>query len=433
MNSGAAARIRRAVHFFGSGVLDQVLLSAVSFLAGFVLIRFTDDEAYGQFVLANSTILLFQSAQGAWMSGPAGATAPKRDLEQRQLMLGSLGASQKRFLRRIVMPLLALPVAGFLLHICTGLVAAATAATIVASWSALERGWIRSLLLIYQRPADVLQADIVYAVVMAVGVAIVSRIHYAAGPWAICAMILASRAGELAARRRTDPGLRWEAAAAKPFWREMRPLGLWASFGAVTYWLFAQSYNYVLATRLDLTAVTAVNATRLVLMPVFVFTLGFNMLLTPVTANWLATSGAAAMIRKLALLTVAVLLGDLLYFAVMWPLRHWLITDLMRKTIADQDRLLILWACVAVIFLLREVLQAALFAMYRVKSMAWLMGASAVVSLSLMWVGIAWWGAAATLIGQVVGELINLVGLAWLLHVHVRELARGASLPTTPA
>ena len=122
----------------------------------------------------------------------------------------------------------------------------------------------------------------------------------------------------------------------------------------MTYWLFAQSYNYVLATRLDLTAVTAVNATRLVLMPVFVFTLGFNMLLTPVTANWLANSGAAAMIRKLALLTVAVLIGDLLYFAVMWPLRHWLISDLMRKSIADQDRLLILWAIVAVIFLARK-------------------------------------------------------------------------------
>ena len=345
MSSGAAGRIRRAVHFFGSGVLDQVLLSAVSFLAGFVLIRFTDDEAYGQFVLANSTILLFQSAQGAWMSGPAGATAPKKDLAQRQLMLGSLGASQKRFLRRIAVALLALPAIGFLLHICTGMIAAATAATIVASWSALERGWIRSLLLIYQRPADVLQADVVYALVMGLGVAVVSRIHYAAGPCAICAMILASRAGELAARRRTDPGLRWEASAARPFWREMRPLGLWASVGAVTYWLFAQSYNYVLATRLDLTAVTAVNATRLVLMPVFVFTLGFNMLLTPVTANWLATSGAPAMLRKLALLTVAVLMGDLAYFAVMWPLRHWLITDMMRKSIADQDRLLILWAC----------------------------------------------------------------------------------------
>ena len=81
-------------------------------------------------------------------------------------MLGSLGASQKRFLRRIAVALLALPAIGFLLHVCTGMIAAATAATIVASWSALERGWIRSLLLIYQRPADVLQADIVYAVVM---------------------------------------------------------------------------------------------------------------------------------------------------------------------------------------------------------------------------------------------------------------------------
>src|ERR1700693_2124429 len=179
MNSGAAGRIRRAVHFFGSGVLDQILLSAASFLAGFVLIRFTDDVAYGQYVLASSAILLFLSAQGAWLSGPAGVMAPKKDPEQRRLMLGSLGASQKRFLRRVTIALLLVPAGAFLLRIVTGMVAAATAATIVACWISLERGWMRSLLLIYQRPMDVLRADVVYVVVLSIGIGVVSQIHYA--------------------------------------------------------------------------------------------------------------------------------------------------------------------------------------------------------------------------------------------------------------
>jgi O-antigen/teichoic acid export membrane protein len=110
---------------------------------------------------------------------------------------------------------------------------------------------------------------------------------------------------------------------------------------------------------------------------------------------------------------------DLIYFAIAWALRDWLIGDLMHKTIGDQDRLLILWGCVALIFLPREVLQAALYALKRVKSMAWLIGISALLSLSLMWFGIPHWGAAAVLIGQVAGECANLIGLAWLLWRHV--------------
>src|ERR1019366_5981159 len=144
-----------------------------------------------------------------------------------------------------------------------------------------------------------------------------------------------------------------------------------------------------------------------------------NHLLPPLAANSLVSSGLPRMLRKLAMITIAVAAIDVVYFVAAWRLRHWLIVDLMHKTIADQDQLLFLWACVAIIFLLREVLQAALFALKRVKSMAWLMAISAALSLTLMWRGIAWWGAPAVLIAQVAGECVNLAGLAWLLRKEV--------------
>jgi O-antigen/teichoic acid export membrane protein len=130
-----------------------------------------------------------------------------------------------------------------------------------------------------------------------------------------------------------------------PFWQEIRTLGMWSLIGAVIYWLFAQSYNYVLASRLDLTAVTNVNAARLVLTPVFVFVYGINNLLMPIASNWLASFGLPRMLKRLALLTLAITAIDLVYFALAWYLRDWLIVDLMHKHIGDQDRLLILWAC----------------------------------------------------------------------------------------
>jgi len=150
-----------------------------------------------------------------------------------------------------------------------------------------------------------------------------------------------------------------------------------------------------------------------------VFTLGVNNLLLPMAANWLAEFGLQRLLRRLALLVAAIAALDFLYLVPAWFMRGWLIQDLMHKTIGGQDRLLVLWATVAVIFLLREVLQAALFAMGRVKSLARLIGVSAAISLSLTWFGISWWGAAAALIGQVAGECFNLLGLALLLSRQV--------------
>src|ERR1019366_6690152 len=153
MSTRASDRVRRVLRYFGAGVLDQILLSGGSFAAGFVLIRFTNDVAYGQYVLAQSAILLFLSAQGAWLSGPSFALAPRKNPQERRLMLGSLAASQRRFLRRLAPALLVVPAAGYLLGFWIAIVALAAAATIIACWVALERDYMRGVLLIYSRPA----------------------------------------------------------------------------------------------------------------------------------------------------------------------------------------------------------------------------------------------------------------------------------------
>jgi O-antigen/teichoic acid export membrane protein len=106
---------------------------------------------------------------------------------------------------------------------------------------------------------------------------------------------------------------------------------------------------------------------------------------------------------------------------------------LLHKTIADRDRLLIMWGCVSLIFLFREVLQAALFALRRVKSMAWLIAFSAVVSVLTTWFGIRRWGAVAALNGQVAGECVNLIGLSLLLWRQARRVQPEiAADPGTP-
>jgi O-antigen/teichoic acid export membrane protein len=416
----SAGALRRLAQHFGTGVLDQVLLSGANFVVGFMMIRYTSDADYGRFVLAQSTVLLLVSAQGAWLTGPLTMVAPGKSADAKRTMIGVIKISQGRFLRYASGVALLISVVGYLLRSWNSVIALTVAAAIFASWSALHREYLRSVLLIYSRPHTVLGADLFYIAVLLAGIMLATLARVPdAGVCAVVTLALAGWAGYWAAHRALghDPG--WKSSDPKPFWRELRPLGLWSTVGAVTYWLFAQSYNYVLATRLDLTAVTNVNAARLVLMPVFVFTLGVNNLLLPMAANWLAEFGLQRLLRRLALLVAAIAALDFLYLVPAWFMRGWLIQDLMHKTIGGQDRLLVLWATVAVIFLLREVLQAALFAMGRVKSLARLIGVSAAISLSLTWFGISWWGAAAALIGQVAGECFNLLGLALLLSRQV--------------
>jgi O-antigen/teichoic acid export membrane protein len=405
----------RVLHFFGIGVLDQILLSGVSFIGGFVMIRYTSDVSYGQYVLAQSAILLLVSAQGAWLSGPVTMLAAAKSAEIRARMIGFLGASQTRLLRRAAPALLSIPLAAYLGGIWSATTSLAIAALILAGWAALQREYRRSVLLIYSRPRGMLAADTVYVIIVLLGITLAVLSRSLAGPVAIAALSAAGGASALVAHRllARDPG--WTSGDARPFWQEIRTIGMWSLIGAAIYWLFAQSYNYVLATRLDLTAVTNVNAARLVIAPVFVFMYGINNLLMPTASKWLAEFGMRKTLQRLALLTALICTINLMYFAVVWLLRNWLIVDLMHKHIADQDRLLILWGCVALVFLPREVLQSALWALKHVRSMAWLIGLSAAVSLALMWFGISRWGAAAVLIGQVAGECVNLIGLALLL------------------
>jgi O-antigen/teichoic acid export membrane protein len=427
----SVSKLARVLHFFGIGVLDQILLSGVNFVCGFVMIRYTSDVSYGQFVLAQSAVLLMVSGQGAWLSGPVTMLAPGKSPESRVRMIGYLGASQTRVLRRTALALLAVPLAAYLIGLWSAITSLAIAAVVLTGWAALQREYCRSVLLIYSRPKAMLGADVVYVVTLLVGMALAVLSRPLAGPVAIAALSVAGFAGALVAHRflARDPG--WVSGDARPFWQEIRTIGLWSLIGAVIYWLFAQSYNYVLATRLDLTAVSDVNAARLVLTPVFVFMNGVNNLLMPVASNWLAEFGLRRMLRRLALLTALICTINLLYFGVVWTLRDWLLVDLMHKHIADQDRLLILWGCVALVFLPREVLQSALWALKRVRSLAWLIGLSAAVSLTLMSLGIAKWGAAAVLIGQVAGESINLVGLALLLW-GLRQRPAAAKIPVEP-
>jgi O-antigen/teichoic acid export membrane protein len=407
---------RRALRPFGFAIFDQVVLSLANFLVGFVLIRYASDHDYALFVLVQSTSLLIVSVQYSYLSAPVAVLTPKLPVDERWQTIGSVKRVQRRLLRVVAVPLVLLPLLGYLTGILDGLLASVLVAGIFAVWAALRREYLRSVLLMYFRPQTLLGADAVYAVTLLAGVAAAISIGKEVVVVATCALVIAGWAGAAAAHRSLAKDRPWEEGRAVTIWPRIHALGFWAVVGSTTWWVLGQSYSYLLATRLDLTAVADVSATRLLLMPAIVLAIGVGSLLSPTAASWYAQIGIHRLVRRLLMFLLAVGLLETTYFLAVWMGRDWLVADILHKHIHDRDRLLILWAGVALIGLCRDVLQSALVALGRLKSLAWQVGVSTAVAVVLMWYGLGWWGAPGVLIGMIVGELINLAGIIVLLR-----------------
>jgi O-antigen/teichoic acid export membrane protein len=277
------------------------------------------------------------------------------------------------------------------------------------------------VLLMYRRPEATMKSDCLYSALFLTGGSLAAYGMRPAAAWAVGALLAGSIGSAWISYRSyaKDPG--WMHGEAKAWWSEMRPFGTWAVTGAVIYWTFTQSYNYVLAARLSLGAVAAINASRLLLMPPVVLTLGIGSILVPSTLAWAHEFGFTRMMRRLMVFIVALSAVDFAYFIWVWWMRDWLTSGLLHKTIADRDHLILLWSGVAYIGLLRDVFQAATFAFGHQKAMAGFSAAGALVSLTIMWFTIPIFGPAAALTGQIAGELVNLGCLLLLIRKHAPQ------------
>lgn len=417
------------LRLFSTAVIDQALLSAANFAAGLLLIRYAPVQEYGYFVLAFSSIQLFVSLQNAWVSGPLGVLAPKRSEERRREMIGAVEHSHGRFMLRLVLLLGVVPLAAHGFGLCSLHDALIATATVFAGWMTLRREFMRSMLMIYSRPQAVLLADALYVGMLLALTALAALFSPAAGIYAVLALGLAAALGARKGRGALAHSPGWVAAPAAATWAELRPLGSWGAVAALIYWIYSQSYNFVLASRLDLAAVANVNAARLLLMPMILLMVGVGSLLVPNAAGWLHREGLPRLIRRLWMFLGGLLFLDAVYVLALWWSRDWVTGSVMRRTIPDLDLMLLLWALHCALSTTRDIFQVGLIALERYRPMAWLTATSAIMSLSAMWWGIGHFGAPGALLGTILGETLSLAGVAALLY----QSSRRARILAAPA
>ena len=415
----------RLLRLFSTSVLDQSMLSASSLMLGVLLLRYAPSEQYGYFVIVQASIMLLVAAQGAWVGGPLAILAPQRTDEQRRQMIGAIEASQRRAVRWLAAGALLVPAAGYLLGFWAEAPAIVATVAVTAAWATLRREMLRRVLLIYAQPNTVFAVDALYVAVLLLLTAATFVLPGPAAAWVVAAVAAGSLAGTVYGRRRFGRQHGWPESPAKPYWQQMRPLGIWTTAGAVIYWVHNQSYNYVLAVQTDLEAVAHANAARLMLMPTVLMLVGVSSLLMPLAAGWLHREGLPVVLRRLWSFALGLLVLNGAYVLLLWVFRDWVTGTLIRTTIPDRDALILLWAASAGVGTIRDMLQCGVLALGRLKPMATITGLSSVVSLMIMWFGIQRYGVPGAVLGILVGESLSLAGVIWLLRRSARHHRAG--------
>jgi O-antigen/teichoic acid export membrane protein len=199
-----------------------------------------------------------------------------------------------------------------------------------------------------------------------------------------------------------------------PVLREIAPLAAWSTAGAAIHWTFSQGYIYLVAGMLDVAAVAAIAATRLLLMPVNLLSTGIGSLMLPLASNWLQLHGAALLRRRLVAMALGLVVVTLVYFGVLWLARDWVFAVVLKKDPAQRDPLLLLWGALCLVMVVRDQLGYLLAAQGRFQVRTLLTLASAVLALGASYAGMLRWGVSGALLGLLLGESFNLCGVILL-------------------
>jgi len=411
------------LRLLSGAIAVQVLMSAANFIVGLLLIRRTAEQQYGYYVLITTATLLLMIIQGAFIQPPMIIRLTRSDETGRANLIGGLIRDQIRFI-----PLIAVIPAVFAIGLqLTGRLTLPLVAILLCGTAAivatLRREFFRMVLFAYRRPNAILRSDFVYCLLLVVGAFLSTLTPLPAAAVALTTAVSALVGASLLSKELWAHAP-WNRRAPTGMLREIAPQGAWSAFGGGVHWLFSQGYNYLVAGTLDVTAVAAIAATRLLVMPVSLLSTGINSLMLPTVSKWTHDLHAMTVLKRLALFATGLALAAGLYLLVMWLGRDWIFTHVLKKHFVDRDRLLATWCAIALVSSLRDQIYYFLVsrARFRLTSSITLM--SAMVALTVSLVAMQRYGVIGALFGVLAGEVFN---LAFVVYFSIRE-ARAPSI-----
>jgi len=423
-----AARRGMFVRMFSSALGSQTLLSATSFGVALLLIRRSGDLQFGHFILVSGIILLACSLQYAFIAPAMINRMTKLSRLESGDLTGGLYREQRRVIIGTTGAALAITLLLWMAQALDVHTVLLVLAAIAATAAALRREYFRMVLLAYRRANEVMRGDFVYCALLVLGVMLATLSPAPAAAAALSLCFAALIAGLLLSRtlHRHET---WNAQGSPGILREIAPTGTWSTAGAAIHWCFSQGYTYLIAAILDVRAVAAVAAVRLLAMPVNLLSTGIGSLMLPLTSRWLHEIGAPPVLRRLFWFALTIAAVSLFYFTVLWFLRDWVFEVVLKQQFAQRDLLLALWAATFVMMSVNQQFMYLLIARERFRPLTSLALVSTVLALAGSYWGMLRFGGAGAVLGILIGELIRAVGIAMLCLRETMPNPDGLSQP----
>jgi O-antigen/teichoic acid export membrane protein len=397
----------------GSAVVSQALLSAAGFAVGLLLIRRTSDLEYGSYILASSAILLLVSLQNAFFAPTLAVRMVRLDRAGRGALVDSLYVGQRGVLACAGAAIGAVALCLWWAGVLDRHAGALVLAGMLAALAVLHREFFRMVLLARRRPLDVLRTDAAHVLLLLVGV-FAATLTPAPAMLALAGLGVAALGSGVLLSAALTRHEAWRGEGAPGLVREIAPLAAWSTAGAAIHWTFSQGSIYVVAATLDVTAVAAIAATRLLLMPINLLSTGIGSLMLPLASGWLQRHGPQLLLRRLAVFALGVGVAALGYFVLLWWWREEIFAVVLRKQFDQRDALLLLWGLVFLVMVVRDQLVYLVAAQGRFRVLTLLTLASAAVSLTTGYLGMRVLGAPGALVGMLVGESVSVIGIVML-------------------
>ena len=417
------------LRMISSAVVSQAVLSGANLLVGLLLIRRTATEQYGYYVLVITAVLLLCNLQGAYTHPSLVIKLASEELPGRRDFVGGLLRDQQRAL--VILAALCVLILSALW--ATGVIKTPLALTMLAAvaagMTALFREFFRLVLIAYRLPASVLRVDVCYVALLVGGAYLATLTHFPAIA-ATLSLALSAAIGGFLLSRMVLRHEGWNIHGAPGVLVKIAPIGALALTGAAIHWTFAQGYIYVVASTLSVTAVAELAATRLLMMPVNLMSAGIGSMTFPTVSHWLRKHPVRTVFYRLLLLSAGVAGLGVIYLSIMWFLRDWIFTYIMKGKgpLPHRDTLLMLWSAIFTFTAVRDQMFLPA-ARGRFVAMTWLTLVTAVTSLLISFIGMRMIGVVGALIGVLSGEVINVFGYALLSWLEVKRSERDEAAP----
>ena len=408
-----------------SAVIVQALLSAGSLGVGLILIRNASDAQYGYYVLVLNALILVTALQNQFIQAPMVHRMTRLDAQGRADLIGGLFREQRQLVPILGAATVAITLALRMTDVLDGratlLVLAATAAAVAT----LYREFFRMVLFAYRQPIQVMRVDVLYVLMLVCG-AFLATLTSAPAVAAVMILCTAAATGGILLSKslwRYEP---WNIQGAHGILLQILPAGAWTVAGAAIHWTFSQGYNYLIVGTLDIKAVAAAAATRMLMMPVNMLSTGIGTLMLPTASQWLLTHGPLTVFKRLALLSFGLAGIAVCYLTIVWVFRDWIFAVVLHKQFAQRDLLIELWSVIFILMIFRDQLLFLLLARTRYRPLTSLTFCSAVLSLAIGYASLIRIGVVGALVGVMAGEILSVAGL---VVMGIIEVKRDAPVP----